>query len=364
MLQGKKEITPDENIMNISALSIAFILIGALFGAAFASGQEIMKFFCAYGSAGRFGFALCFILYMVLGYMAYDLCKIRNSNKLEEIATPTDHPLPKKIIGIVMKFCFLIIVIALISAGDALFTQQLGFPKGVGGVIITVLITVTTIVGFDAIKKVMPIVIPVMLVTILGISIAAICLKDAPASSNPEVFMSPLAPNWFMGAVLYLAYNFIAATPVISTLPKSRQSYKNIILGMLMGFGGICIFGFILYSAVMMDIDVAGTYDLPMVYIAKSVSPLVGVLYSIMMVIAVYSATSNCLYGLTKEIDKTNKRRRNLIIIALSAFSYCVSLVGFSQLVTYVYPIQGYASIAIVICIVITYAKFKLAPKN
>ena len=107
----------NEDVRNIPALSIAFIIIGALFGAAFASGQEMMKFFCSYGTMGILGFILCFILYVSFGIMVCELGRIRGSNKMEEIAAPADSKILKKMISVVMLFCLLVILIALLAAG-------------------------------------------------------------------------------------------------------------------------------------------------------------------------------------------------------------------------------------------------------
>ena len=183
---------------SISAFSIAFIIIGALFGAAFASGQEVMKFFCSYGAMGALGFGVCFILYMSFGYMAYQLVKVRSSDKMEEIVAPTDSFIIKKIISLVMMFCFLVILVALLAAGDALCMSQLGLPKGVGGIFITALVTATNIIGFEGIKKIMPVVIPVMLVVMLATIMGILLFTEPSPAQNPGLFMSPLAPNWFI----------------------------------------------------------------------------------------------------------------------------------------------------------------------
>ncbi|MDO4481732.1 MAG: hypothetical protein Q4C14_03260 [Bacillota bacterium] len=344
---------------NISAFSIAFIIIGALFGAAFASGQEVMKFFCSYGTMGALGFAVCFILYMTLGYMAYQLVKVRDSDKMEEIVAPADNIILRKLISLVMMFCFLVILVALLAAGDALCMSQLGLPKGAGGLFITALVVATNIVGFDGIKKIMPLIIPVMLVVMLATIVGILLFTEPAAEKNPGQFMSPLAPNWFIGAVLYLAYNFIAVIPIISTMPKNKESGKTVFKGMFAGFLSTCAFGLLLYLAVMTDIDKAGTFEIPMAYLSGKLSPIAGTIYSLVMAVAIYASSSNCLYGLTKEIKKENRKKRAAIIILIGTGAYFVSLAGFSVLITYVYPVQGYSCILIAICLIITYFRFR-----
>ncbi|GEM_PF-3636962 len=342
----------------ISPFTIAFILIGAVFGAAFASGQEVLKFFCAYGKWGMAGLALCLVLYMSFGYMTYELARIRNTGRMEEIITPTDNTLIQKAVSVIMMFCFAVILIALIAAGDSLFTAQFGFGKGIGGLIITLLVVLTNLFGFDGIKKIMPIVIPVMLVIMLSISITIIVSSDSANTVHPGQFMSPLAPNWIIGALLYVSYNFLVTIPTISSLPGNDKARKKVVVGLLIGFVCTCIFGLLLYLALMTDLDAAGTHDLPMTYLSAKISPVLCLAYSMIMVIAIYSASSNCLYGLTKNISNENRKKKVIIVGITGAAAYLISLVGFSQLVTYAYPVQGYACILIMISILITYFKY------
>lgn len=349
---------------SISAFSIAFIIIGALFGAAFASGQEIMKFFCSYGKMGALGFAVCFILYMSFGYMAYQLVKLRNSDRMEEIVAPADSPVIRKFISLVMMFCFIVILVALLAAGDALCVSQLGLPKGVGGIFITALVVMTNIIGFDGIKKIMPVIIPVMLVVMLATILGILFFTESVPVKNPGQFMSPLAPNWFIGAVLYLAYNFLAVIPIISTMPKKEEAGKTVFGGMLMGFLSTCVFGMLLYLALMTDIDKAGTFEIPMAYLSGKLSAAAGIIYSLVMAVAIYASSSNCLYGLTKEIKKENRKKRTVTIIIIGIAAYLISLVGFSWLVTYVYPVQGYSCILIMICLFATYLRFGKRKKD
>ena len=342
----------------ISALSVAFIIIGALFGAAFASGQEVLKFFGAYGNWGIPGFAVCFLLYLVFGYMVYELSRVRSSGKMEEIVAPTDNIIIKKIIGWIMLFCFAVVVIALFAAGDALFAGRTPLPKGVGGLLIAIPVVVTNIVGFEGIKKVFPKIVPAMLIIMLVITLTIVFCSEQVPPVNPGKYMSPLAPNWLLGAILYVSYNSLATIPIFSSLPKTEELKKKVIPGMFLGFLGTCVFGLLLYFAVMTDVDAAGQYDLPMVYLCGKLSPVVSVVYSLLMVAAIYSAASNCLYGLTKELKRENPKKRILTISLIGATAYLVSLAGFSQLVTYVYPIQGYACILVIACVIITFMKY------
>ena len=59
-------------------ISITLVIIGALVGAGFASGQEIFSFFYVYGKNGIFGII---IMCLLMGFLIYKTLKIAYLNK-------------------------------------------------------------------------------------------------------------------------------------------------------------------------------------------------------------------------------------------------------------------------------------------
>lgn len=348
----------------VSPVATGFIIIGALCGAAFASGQEILTFFSSYGNTAFIAFPICFVLYVALGRMAFFVARKRDTDKIEEIVAPSDNVAVKRICQIIMMFCYFVIVTALLAAGDAVSVEKLGMPKGIGGLVITVLIILTNLVGLDGIRKVVPKVVPIILVIVLATAVLVPATTERVSFSDATVYSSPLAPVWVIAALLYLSYNFLAAIPVISTLPKEKEMIASSKKGMIIGFGGICILGMLIAYALLTDVGNAGMYELPMVFLAGKVSPLLAAAYAVVLIIAIYCSSANCLFGLTKGLSRERKVRRTAIIIAVAAASYIISLAGFSTLVTYVLPVQGYACILLLVLLIFSFTRERFDGQN
>ena len=60
-----------------NVLKIVFLIIAALIGAGFASGQELYVFFYSYGAKGLLGVLVCSFIF---GYVAYKVLKIISKN--------------------------------------------------------------------------------------------------------------------------------------------------------------------------------------------------------------------------------------------------------------------------------------------
>lgn len=345
---------------SVSPFTSGFMIVGALCGASFASGQEILKFFCSYEGSPVVSFTACFILYMVLGYMTYSISEKKRTEIMEEIVSPVDSRIINILCVVVIFFCFFSILTALLAAGDALAVDRLGLPKGLGGAVVTCLVIITSIVGISGIRKVMPKIVPVMLIMV-GIIAALILTTTEPVGGgDPAVFRSPLAPSRSLGVLLYFSYNFLAAIPVLCTLPKEKHDRGSNRWGFILGFGGICIFGSLIGLSILTDLSAAGSSELPMVYLAEKLSPVAALAYAFVLVTAIYCSSSNCLFALTKDVDRTRSVRRIMIIIGVGCASYIISLAGFSTLVTYVAPLQGYSCILILILIPISFIKMKV----
>ena len=57
-----------DNSGNLNIFKVAATYIGTVVGAGFASGQEVLQFFSAYGMKGLFGIAVATLLFFIFGY--------------------------------------------------------------------------------------------------------------------------------------------------------------------------------------------------------------------------------------------------------------------------------------------------------
>ncbi len=353
----------NEPELRLSTAAVAFLFISALFGAAFASGQEILKFFGSYGGIGKWGILLTTLLFMAFGQMTLRLSYEKQSQRLEDVISPVDHPLVKGFVSLVTGFCLVVIYIALMAAASVLFYEQLGIPRWTGGLLVGSLVMVTTIVGFEGISRIIPLVTPLMLILTLGACVLILAVTRPGPMGDYEAFQSPLAPNWIGAAMIYVAYNFIGAVPFLNTVACATALSTNARRGALIGAAGLGAAAFLLYSTLMSDLGQAGLYELPMIYLAGKIAPACRILYSVILMIAIYCASVNALYGATKNAGKGNRKKRIAAILLTGFGGYIVSLFGFSNVISYIFPIQGYFCIALLLCILISYVRWKISKK-
>ena len=126
--------------------SITLVIIGALIGAGFASGQEIYSFFYSYGIIGIVGIIVTCGL---IGLMIYKSLKIicsKEINSYDEILRIfIKNERVTKIINMILNILLLVTFYIMIAGFGAYFEQELGIHRVIGNIILAIL---TTIVFF------------------------------------------------------------------------------------------------------------------------------------------------------------------------------------------------------------------------
>ena len=95
--------------------------------------------------------------------------------------------------------------------------------------------------------------------------------------------------------------------------------------------------------------------DLPMLGYSARISPVLNVIYAIILYGAVYSTGSSTYYGFSTKLS--DGRAKKVIIVVGAAAGFLLGLTGFKKLVEFLYPAQGYIGILFIILIIINFAK-------
>ena len=120
-----------------NCIKIALVIIGALIGAGFASGQEIYLFFFSYGKRGIFGIAVSAIL---LGIIIYKTMIIIKKNKITTYKEFLLSIVPEKwrkekvleIINIIINIFILITFYIMIAGFGGYLAETIKIPQIIG----------------------------------------------------------------------------------------------------------------------------------------------------------------------------------------------------------------------------------------
>ena len=338
---------------NLNLLNVALMFVGAIMGAGFASGREIWQFFGVFGRQGRIGILLIAALFVILGMMTAYIARILGTNDMGRVIAPGGNPKLENLVSWFMAVMLFTVLINMTAAGGAMLYQNFGIHRSIGGVIIGVLVILTVLGEFERISKVFRYIMPILFAAVVLISILAIQSDLGTSDIRETVKPSPIAGNWILAACLYISYNILAMVPIVATSSVNAKTERSAILGS--GLGGVFlgILAYTIVAALQKDMQFAQAMDMPMLAYAGRISKGAGAAYGILLFLAIYASATSNFYGFTTKIREDG--RKSLKVMLAAGLAFLLGLVGFKNVVAYMFPVEGYLGFAIVLMLVINF---------
>ncbi len=335
----------------LSFFGVAIMYVGTIMGAGFASGREIWQFFGVFLDKAYIGIGLIALLFVIFGVMTAYVARKLNTNDMGRIIVPSNNPIVVEIFGYFMAFIMFTVLITMSSAGGAIFAQQFGLSKILGGVVIIALTLATVLGEFQRVSKTFKYIMPVLFVIVITVC-TVVTFGDYPVGQYQDVREpSLMAGNWFLAAWLYISYNILAMIPIVATSSINSKSEKHAILGT--GLGGLFlgILALFLVGTLLTDPSMSQALDMPMLGFSAKIGKVFNLLYTFVMLFAVFSAATGNYYGFTTKIKEGPKKKWIIIIVAWIGF--LCGLVGFKNVIAYMFPAEGFLGFAIMIMLAI-----------
>lgn len=334
-------------------LKVAATYIGTVIGAGFASGQEILRFFTLFGIRGIWGLLFCTVLFAFLGVLLLFLGRRLGAASHREIVRFACGQKLGPVMDILLTFFLFGTLSVMLAGAGALFSERLGLPAAVGAIITLALSIITVMFGIDGIIRANVVVVPVMLFLGVTVSVNEINLAKVLASlGNFSPAARPAAPNWFLSAGLYLAFNLALSVPVLASLGKAIKSDRTLIAGGLLGGTLLGVLAMTMNFALLTAYPASAGYQIPMLLIAEKSRPWLLTGYIFILWAEIFTTIIGNLFGLgTRLAEMTGLSCRKLAVpVMLGALT--LSQIGFARLVTHLYPLFGYIAVMFVLCLI------------
>ena len=220
---------------NLSAVNIAFLYVGTLMGAGFASGREIWQFFGVFGNHSYYAVLAVTILFVLFGMMTIKISDTIQTADIGKIILPFENTYLSEFFGSVMAAILFLVYVVMAAAGGALFHEQFGIPKIFGGILLMLMVIATILGGFERISKNFKYIIPVLLMIVFLVCIGIILGQYPVPGRQMKIGASPMTPNWYVSAVIYISYNMLAGIPILASSTHRARSRKTALKGAALG---------------------------------------------------------------------------------------------------------------------------------
>ena len=340
------------SLRKLTTLPIAGAFIGTVVGAGFATGQEVFQFFTVFGSYSAVAIILTTLLFCYFGMTIMGISrKIQAKSHLELIRYVAGDKLGF-FLDWFITLSFLGVLIVMAAGAGAIAKEQFGLPSLSGSMFILLLTFYIVLSGLDNVIRAIGLVVPFLMTAVLGVALYSIVSN--PITLDKVHYLSSIvpsaAPNWPSSAILYVSYNIFLAIAILSPLGIAAKDSTSLSKGAFLGGIGLGACLAAINLALISGIPEILSFEVPMVYLASFFTPFIGLLYGMILILEIFTTTVSILYGFVIRLGTTSSQRfywaAAACIIALMA-----SQLGFSKVVTTVYPLMGYVGVLLLICL-------------
>ncbi|WP_058303537.1 YkvI family membrane protein [Gorillibacterium timonense] len=324
-------------------LQVAFTYVGTIVGAGFASGQEILQFFTQYGWPAALSITLAALLFVWLGTKLMLLAHDTGAKSYEDLNRTLLGPRFGQAFSLFQLAVLLGTSTVMIAGAGSLFQEQLGFHYQTG-------LLLTLFLGFWVLRKGMSgilsintVVVPFML---LYVALIFIGTQQLPTAGNWLIL-----PNDYpilktaISPLLYAAFNLATAQAVLVPLGNAFSERRVLLIGGIVGgilVGLMLMAGHIALSARMPDIR---QFEIPMAQLIGQFGPLVQFIYTLVIFGEIFTTFVADVFGLALQLKQHSRLPNAILILALLAVCYGGAQIGFSSLLSLLYPLFGALSL-------------------
>lgn len=331
----------------LSVFAIAATYIGTVVGAGFASGQEVLQFFGYFGLPGLLGLGLTTVLLAFFGYLILELGRRLAADSHLPVIRYTGGKWVGSFVDWVITFFLFGALVTMGAGAGAIFAEQFGLAFWLGSLIMVAASLATVLLGISGVITSISFVVPVMLVAVLGVAVYTIFTDYSALLAGLQGYTEPAraaVPYWPLSAILYASYNLVLAVAILAPL-GAMSSAPKLRLGALLGGIGLGIGAAAIDLTLLTHINRATAYEIPMIYIAGLVSPVVRVTYTVVLLAEVYTTAVGSLYGFVARLSKQNTPRYRWVAMGAGVTAFGLAQVGFSNLVGTLFPAVGFAGL-------------------
>lgn len=336
-------------------LRIASAFVGVLVGAGFASGQEILQFFTSFGAIGLVGGAVSGAVFVFLAMALASL----GQHLAADSHKPVVYLICGKYIGafvdaFVTFFMFGVAVVMLAGAGS-LLEQFTGVSSVYGSVAATLLIVLIVCLNLRSVITVIGLVTPFLVLMAFIVCVWALVARDAPLGELNTVAqtMPSGAGHWLVAALLYVSYNIVAGTPMLSIMGGNAPNRRVALWGGVLGGVILGLLIVVIAAGMFARVDDLAGVPMPTLMLAAELSPLLGVVMAVVVFGMILNTAVGVLYSFVARFftPETTAFRWGAVVSGVLAL--LGSFFGFITLVGTVYPFFGYLGFVLILCTII-----------
>ncbi len=336
------------DVLKLGGAYIAFCI-----GSGYATGQEILQFFTAFGKKGVFGALFSMLLFMWLGItLMKDGRKLSFADDRSVFCYYCGNVAGKAYDFFFTCFLFGCYTIMIGGAGESA-AAYFGIPAHIGRLAMSGVCLFTIFLGLQKLVEIIGIIGPVIIVFSILIGGGSLLCGAVPFSES-EALLSLLprsCSNWAFSGILYAGYMAVICIPFLFHLASSAKSDRSAVWGGAVGGFFLVLAILVMHLALLAHLPQVYDHPIPTLLLAANLSPLLAGAYTAVILLGIYSSAVPMLWLLCKKAGPDGSARSVLLCLLIVIAALWLSTLPFRTLVGTIYPYTGYIGIALMLCV-------------
>ncbi|WP_304205956.1 YkvI family membrane protein [Peptostreptococcus russellii] len=362
-MKDSKEVVKFGKVVNYAGAFIALLI-----GSGFATGQEVMQYFAAWGYKGILG---VFVTFILLSYVGISFISAGYNNKF---ATPNDiyRYYCGKALGTFYDyfsifFIFLSFTVMIGGAG-ATTSQHYGWSPYAGGILMATLAVVTVLFGLSRIVEVIGNIGPVIVIIAIFVGAVSIFTNLDGAKEAPKIIHELVAnkeikvasTNWFLAAGSYVGFCMLWLAAFLGQVGAGANSDKEGKIGAFGGAAGFSLAVLLMSLGIFFSIGSLKGTQIPTLILAGKIHPMLANVFSIIILLGIYTTSVPLLWSVIARFAKEKTTKFKVLAVVLGVAGAVIGLIlKFDSLVNVVYVLNGYVGLGLLVIMIIRSIQWK-----
>lgn len=355
-------------ISKFKVINYAGAFIALLIGSGFATGQELVQYFASYGYLGMAGAVACFVL---LAYVGVSFITAGYRERFDNTNDIYRYYLGNALGTFFDYFSIFFIFLSftvMIGGASATGVQHYGWGPYTGGALIATLAIITVIFGLNRIVDVIGNIGPVIVVLAIVVGAIAIFKNIGNAATASETMQQMVAndqvkvasSSWWLAAGSYVGFCMLWLAAFLAGVGKEANSEKEAAFGAFGGALGFSVAVIIMSLGLFYAGDKIANTQIPSLIVAAEIHPLVATLYSITIMLGIYTTAVPLMWSVVARFFKEGTTQFKLATAVLAILGAIIGLIlKFDQLVNIVYVLNGYVGLVLLAVMIVKSIKDK-----
>ncbi|MEG2987303.1 MAG: hypothetical protein RR809_07005, partial [Lachnospiraceae bacterium] len=177
--------------------------------------------------------------------------------------------------------------------------------------------------------------------------------EGARLIASGEVEVMAASNHWFFSGCSYGGFCLLWFAGFMAEL-GAKNKFKELTTGMFLASGVIAVAILLIGFALIANIEAIHAAQIPNLILAKQISPGFAAIFSIVILLGIYTTAVPLLWTASSRFTKENSTSFKVLTVILALAGFVISLtIPFAKLVNIIYVLNGYVGVLLIIFMVI-----------